>query len=192
MARIKPCIWLDNGQWIFWLEEICKEIKPVNPKGYQRWIFVDKTDAEVEAPILCSPDVNSWLIGKDPDAGKDWGQEEKGMTENEMVGCYHQLDVHGFGWTPGVGDGQGGLACCGSWGCKELDMAERLNWTIILKQFKYKYTDRLSMIWLFTGYYNLSNCEFTVFSLMTSAHRIYSLNNFPMPYTAMLTIVLML
>ena len=75
------------------------------------------------------PDMKSWLIGKDPDAGKDWGQEEKGTTENEMVGWHYQLDGHGFGWTLGVGDGQGGLACCGSWGRKELDMTEWLNWT---------------------------------------------------------------
>ena len=73
--------------------------------------------------------LKSWLVGKDPEAGKDWGQEEKGTTEDEMVGWHHQLDGHGFGWTPGVGDGQGGLACCGSWGCKESDMTEWLNWT---------------------------------------------------------------
>ena len=74
-------------------------------------------------------DVKSWFIWKDPDAGKDWGQEEKGMTEDEMVGCHHWLDGHGFGWTPGVGYGQGGIACCDSWGCKELDTTEQLNWT---------------------------------------------------------------
>ena len=75
------------------------------------------------------PDVKSWLIWKVPDAGKDWGQEEKGMTEDEMVGWYHRLNGHGFGWTPGVGDGQGGLVCCSSWGRKESDMTEQLNWT---------------------------------------------------------------
>ena len=80
-------------------------------------------------PILWPPDAKSWLIGKDPDAGKDWGQEEKGMTEDEMVGWHHRLKGHGFEWTPGVCDGQGDLACCGSWGRKELDMTERLNWT---------------------------------------------------------------
>ena len=79
--------------------------------------------------ILWPPDAKSWLIGKDPDAGKDWGQEEKGMTEDEMAGWHHRLNGHGFGWTPGVGDGQGGLACCGSWGCKESDTTEWLNWT---------------------------------------------------------------
>ena len=75
------------------------------------------------------PDAKSWFIGKDPDAGKDWGQEEKGMTEDEMVGWHHPLNGHVFGWTLGVGDGQGGLACCGSWGRKESDTTERLNWT---------------------------------------------------------------
>ena len=78
---------------------------------------------------LWPPDAKSWLIWKDPDAGKDWGQEEKGMTEDEMVGWHHRLDGHGFGWTPGVGDGQGGVACCNLWGHKESDMTERLNWT---------------------------------------------------------------
>ena len=84
---------------------------------------------EAETPILWPPDTKSWLIGKDPDAGKNWGQEEKGMTEDEMVGWHHRIDGHGFGWTPGVGDGQGGLVCCSSWGCKELDTTEWLNWT---------------------------------------------------------------
>ena len=91
------------------------------------------TDVEAKTPILWPPDVKSWLIGKDPDAGKDWGQEEKGTTEDEMVGWHHRLDGHGFGWTPGVGDGQGCLACCGSWGCKESDTIEQLNWTDDIK-----------------------------------------------------------
>ena len=104
----------------------CKEIK-VNSKGNQTWIFIGRTDAEAEAPMLWPPDVKSWLTGKDPDAGKDWGQEEKGMTEGEMVRWHHWLDGHGFAWTPGVGDEQVGLACCSSWGCKELDTTEQLN-----------------------------------------------------------------
>ena len=107
----------------------CKEIQPVHPKGNQSWIFIGRTNVEAETPILWSPDVKSWLIWKDPDAGKDWGQEEKGTTEDEMIGWHHQLNGHGFGWTPGVGDAQGDLACCGSWGRKELDTTERLNWT---------------------------------------------------------------
>ena len=107
----------------------CKEIQPVHPKGDQSWLFIGRTDVEAETPILWPPDAKIWLIGKDPDAGKDWGQEEKGTTEDEMVGWHHWLDGHGFGWTPGVGDGQGGLACCNSWGRKESDTTERLNWT---------------------------------------------------------------
>ena len=98
-------------------------------KGDQPWVFTGRTDIEPETPILWPPDVKSWLTGKDPDAGKDWGQEEKGMTEDEMVGWHHWFNGHGFGWTLGVGKGQGGLACCGSWGYKESDMTEQLNWT---------------------------------------------------------------
>ena len=109
----------------------CKEIQPVHPKGDQSWVFFGRTGVEAETPILWLPDAKSWLIWKDPDAGKDWGQEEKGMTEDEMVGWHHRLNGHEFGWTPGVGDGQGGLACCGSWGRKESDTTERLNWTEI-------------------------------------------------------------
>ena len=89
---------------------------------------LEKTDVEAETPILWPPDEKSWIMWKDPDAGKDWGQEEKGTTKDEMAGWHHRLG-HRFGWTPGVGDGQEGLACCNSWGCKELDMTERLNWT---------------------------------------------------------------
>ena len=124
--------------WYFWtvvLEKTlespldCKEIQPVHPKGDQSWVFIGRTDVEAETPILWPPNAKSWLIGKEPDAGRDWGQEEKGMTEDEMTEWHHQLDGHGSGWTPAVGDGQGGLACCGSWGRKESDMTERLNWT---------------------------------------------------------------
>ena len=92
-------------------------------------MFTGRTDAEAETPILCPPYVKSWLIGKDPDAYTDWKQEGKGMTEDEMVGWHHQLNGLEFGWNSAVGDGQGGLACCGSWGFKELDMTEWLNWT---------------------------------------------------------------
>ena len=103
----------------------CKELKPVNPKGNQPWIFIGRTDAE--APILWPPDPKSWLIGKDPDVGKDWRQEEKGMTEEEMFGWHHWLDGHKFAQARGVGDGQGSLACCSPWGCKESDTSEQLN-----------------------------------------------------------------
>ena len=114
----------------------CKEIHLVHPKGDQSWISIGRIDAEAETPILWPP-VKNWLIGKDPDAGKDWRQEEKGMTEDEMVGLHHRLNGHGFGWTLGVGDGQGGLACCSSWGHKESDMTERLNWTEWSRGFPY-------------------------------------------------------
>ena len=124
--------------WCFWtvvLEKIlespleCKEIQPVHPKGDQSWVFIGRTDVEAETPILWPPDAKSWLIWKDPDARKDWGQGEKGMTEDKMVGWHHQHNGHGFGWTLGVGDGQGGLACCDSWNYQELDTTEPLNWT---------------------------------------------------------------
>ena len=123
--------------WCFWTVVLktlespldCKEIQPVHPKGDQSWVFIGRSDVEAETPILWPPDEKSWLIWKDPDAGKDWGQEEKATTEDEMAGWHHQLDGHEFEWTPGVGDGQGGLACCGSWDRKELDTTERLNWT---------------------------------------------------------------
>ena len=107
--------------WCFWtvvLEKTlespmdCKEIKPVNPKGNQSWIFTGRTNAQAETPILWPPDVKNWLIGKDPDAGKDWRQEEKGMTEDEMVGWHQRLDGREFEQAPGVDDGQGSLACC--------------------------------------------------------------------------------
>ena len=123
--------------WCFWtvvlektLESFldCKEIQPVHPKGDQSWVFIGRNDVEAETPILWLPDVKSWLIWKDPDAGKDWAQE-KGTTEDKMVGWHHQLGGHEFGWAPGVGGGQGGLECCSSWSQKESDTTERLNWT---------------------------------------------------------------
>ena len=107
----------------------CKEIQPVHPQGDQSWVFIGRTDAEAETPILWPPHVKSWLIGKDSDAGRDWGQEEKGMTEDEMAGWHHWLDGPEPEWTLGVSDGQGGLTCCDSWGRKESDMTERMNWT---------------------------------------------------------------
>ena len=124
--------------WCFWsvvLEKSlespldCKEVQPVHPKGNHSWIFSGRTDVEAETPIFWPPDVKSWLTGKDSDAGWDWGQEGKGTTEDEMAGWHHWLNGREFEWTPGVGDGQGGLACCNSWGRKESDTTERLNWT---------------------------------------------------------------
>ena len=124
--------------WCFWtvvLEKTlespldCKEIQPVHSKGSQSWILIGRTDAEAETPILWPPFGKNWLIGKDCDAGKDWKQEEKGTTEEEMVGWHHQLDGHEFEQALGVVDGQGSLAYCSPWGCEELDMTEWLNWT---------------------------------------------------------------
>ena len=109
----------------------CKEIQPVHPKGDQSWVFIGRTDVEAETPILWPPNAKNWLIGKDTDAGKDWGLEEKGTTEDEMVGWHHQHNGHGFGWTPGVGDGQGGLACCSSFMWLQRvghNWATELNW----------------------------------------------------------------
>ena len=123
--------------WCFWTVVLktlespldCKEIQPVHSKGDQSWLFIGRTDAKAETPILWPPHAKSGLIGKDPDAGRNWGQEEKGTTEDEMAGWHHWLDGHEFEWTLGVGDGQGGLACCDSWGRKESDRTEWLNWT---------------------------------------------------------------
>ena len=129
--------WVSKN-WCFWtvvLEKTlespldCKEIQSVHSKGDQSWVFIGRTDAKAETAILWPPHAKSWLIGKDSDSGKDWGQEEKGMTEDEMDWWHHRLYGHEFEWTPGVGDRQGGLACCDSCGCKEPDRTEQLNWT---------------------------------------------------------------
>ena len=106
-----------------------KEIQPVHSEGDQSWDFFGRNDAKAEAPVLWPPHAKSWLIGKDFDAGRDWWQEEKGTTEDEMAGWHHWLDGRESEWTPGVGDGQGGLACCDSWGHKESDTTEWLKWT---------------------------------------------------------------
>ena len=106
----------------------CKEIQPVHYEGDQPWDYFGKNDAKSETPVLWPPHAKSWLVGKDSDAGRDWGQEEKGTTEDEMAGWHHWLDGRESGWTPGVGDGQGGLVCCNSWGHKESDTTEWLNW----------------------------------------------------------------
>ena len=127
-----------SKNWCFWtvvLEKTleipldCKEIKSVNPEGNQSWIFIGGTDAEADDLILWPPDVKNCLLGKDPDSGKDWRQEEKGMTEDDMVGWHHRLDGHEFEQAPGVGDRQGGLTCCSPWCCEESDTTEWLNWT---------------------------------------------------------------
>ena len=107
-------------------------LQRVNPKGNQSWIFIERTDDEAETPILWPPDVKNWLMWKDPDAGKVWRQEEKGTTEDEIVGWHHQLYGHEFEETLGAGDGEGGRVCCSPWGRKQLDTTERLNWTELL------------------------------------------------------------
>ena len=127
--------WAQN--WCFWtvvLEKTLespldgKEIQPVHFKGDQPWVFFRRSDAKAETLVLWPPHAKSWLIRKDSDAGRDWGQEKKGTTEDEMAGCHHRLDGRESEWTPGVGDGQGGLACCDSWDRKESDMTELLIW----------------------------------------------------------------
>ena len=132
-------IWVLKN-WCFWtvmLEKTlespldCKEIQSVHPKGDKSWLFIGRTVVEAETPILWPPDAKNWLIWKDPDAGKDWRQEEK-RTTDEIVGWHHRLDGHEFGWTSGVGDGQRGLASCSPWGRKESDTTEWLNWTTTL------------------------------------------------------------
>ena len=110
----------------------CKEIQPVYSKGDQSRLFFGRNDAKAETPVLWPPHAKSWLIGKDSDAGRDWGQE-KGTTEDEMAGWHHWLDGRESEWTPGTGDGQGGLACCNSWGRKQSDTTERLNWTELME-----------------------------------------------------------
>ena len=126
--------WRIDAFWTVVLEKtlesplVCKEIQSVRPKGNQSWIFIGRTDAAAEIPVLWPPDVKNWLIGKDPDSGKDWREEEKGMTENETVGWHHRLDGHEFEQTLGVGDGQGSMAYFIPWSLKESDMTEQLNW----------------------------------------------------------------
>ena len=128
--------------WCFWtvvLEKIlespldCKEIQPVHPKGKQSWIFIGRTDAEAETSVLWPSDVKNWLIWKDPDAGKDWRQQEKGLTQGEMIGWHHRLDGHEFEQAPGVGDRQGSLVCCSPWGGRvRHDWATELNWWLLM------------------------------------------------------------
>ena len=156
--------------WCFWIVVLektlespldSKETKPIDPKGIQSWIFIGRTDAEAETPILWPPDAKNWLIWKDPDAGKDWRQEEKRMTEDEMVEWHHRLDVHEFEQAPWVGDGQGSLACCSPWGCKESDATEWLNWTKLTHQNTYARMF-LSALFLIGPNWKLLSCSSTV------------------------------
>ena len=141
----------------------CKEIQLVHSKGDQSWVFIGRNDAEAENPILWPPDTKSWLIGKDSDAGRDWGQEEKGTTEYEMAGWHHRLDGREFAWTPGVGDGQGGLVCCNSWGRKESDTTERLNWTELNNSEE-------------RGYFMVSGTAYRINNIIYSDIKIHILN----------------
>ena len=125
--------WTGLSDWTELTELDCKEIKSVNPRGNQPWIFLWRTDAEAEIPILWPPDAKKWLIRKDPDAGKDWRQEEKGTTEDEMVAWHHRLDGHEFEQDSGAGDGQGSLQCCSPWGLRvRHDWVTELNWKVNL------------------------------------------------------------
>ena len=143
--------------WCFWtvvLEKTlespldCKEIQTVHSEGDEPWDFFGRNDAKAETPVLWPPHAKSWLIGKDSDAGRDWAQEEKGMTEDEMAGWHHWLDGRESEWTPWIGDGQGGLACCDSRGRKESDTTERLNWTeLICRIIKIKQDTIFSIKW---------------------------------------------
>ena len=133
-----------------WESLVCKEIQPVNPKGNQSCMFIGRTDAE--APMLQPPDANCWLIGKDPEAGKDWRQEEKGMTENEIVGWHHWLDGHEFEKASVVGDGQGVLVCCSPRVHKESDVTEWLNCTELDTSIK-------CLLKILHGLRNISKCN---------------------------------
>ena len=144
--------------WCFWttvLEKTlespldCKDIQLVHPKD-QSWVFIRRTDAEAETPMLWQPDVKNWFIGKGPDAGKDWMQEENGTTEDGMVGWHHWFDGREFEWSQGVGDGQGSLACCSPWGRKESDTKERLNWTEVWTMWYSKFFLCISLIFIAT------------------------------------------
>ena len=126
------CCW----RWLLRVPWTARRSNPVNPKGNQSWIFIGRTEAEAETPILWPPDTKNWLIGKDPDAGKDWRQEEKEVTVDEMVRWQHWLDGHEFEHALGVGDVKGSLACCSPWGRKELDTTEQLNWTKLIQWMK--------------------------------------------------------
>ena len=136
----------------------CKELQLVNPKGNQSWIFIGRTDAEAETPILWPPDAKNWLIWKDPDAGKDWRWEGKRTTEDEMVGWHYQIDGHEFEQASGV-DGQGSLACCSPQGRKESDTTEQMNWTELLGDKRW---------WWWQGHKKRPNSEYVVFEVRSN------------------------
>ena len=150
-GREKVSIWENINSW----ESLGLQGVPVHPKGDQSWVFFGRNDAKAENPVHWPPHEKSWLIGKDSDAGRDCGQEEKGTTEDEMAGWHHRLDGQEFEWNLGVGDGQEGLACCDSWGRKESDTTEWLNWTetntwilILTRDFKWEAFQSSSLLQL--------------------------------------------
>ena len=125
-------VWISEGTYLWLVSMIVQSSLSCLPKRDQPWDFFGRNDAKAETPVLWPPHAKSWLIGKDSDAGRDWGQEEKGMTEDEMAGWHHWFDGHESEWTPGVGDGQGGLTCCNSRSCKESDTTEWLIWSDLI------------------------------------------------------------
>ena len=187
-VRFGPETMPSTENWCFWtmvLEKTlespldCKEVQPVHPKGDQSCVFIGRSDAKAETPILWPPHVKSWLIGKDPDSGRDWGQEEKGMTEDEMAGWHHQLDGHKFLWTPGVGDGQGDLACCDLWGRKESDTTERLNWAELIDKWSLEYDARIKILldqlkWKLLSHVHLYVTPWTIQSMEISRPQYWS------------------
>ena len=149
----------------------CKEIQPVLSKGDQSWVFFGRNDAKAESPVLWPPHAKSWLIGKDSDAGRDRGQEEKGTIEDEMAGWHHRLDVHEFEWTLGIGDRLWGLACCNSWGRKELDTTEWLNWTELNYNYLLTYICFLHHILsIFSNFEGNKTCYLSLLIFLISLH----------------------
>ena len=133
-------------------ESLDYKIQPIHSKGDQPWVFFGRNDAKAETPVLWPRHAKSLLIGKDTDAGRDWGQEEKGTTEDEKAGWHHWLDGRESEWTPGYGDGRGGLVCCDSWGCKESDTTERLNWTELMASLRQGESVRFASFQSLTGW----------------------------------------
>ena len=179
--------------WCFWTVVLdktlesplnCKGIQPVHLKGNQSWVFIGGTDVETEAPTIWPPDAKSWVIWQDPDAWKDWGQE-KGTREDEMVGRYHWLDGHGFGWALVVGDGEGGPACCASWGHEESDTTEWLNWTELNWTLVFRRSNKVTslalklLIWCLQQMWSVWECWYltSMSCILGPSHFIKAIND---------------